>query len=151
MLKDQRGLGERVDCVLIYPPWTILYARAFLTNALPPLGVLSIASYLERNGFSVRVLDVHAERMSPDHLRSKLSTLRPRFVGICVLSSMLVSSHAIAKDVKRLVPDCTVVVGGVHAELFPEAMLRIPRLTLLSAGTAKSQCCRLFRVPLGKM
>jgi hypothetical protein len=65
--------GQRVDCVLIYPPWTILYARAFLTNALPPLGILSIASYLEHNGFSVSVLDVHAERMSPSRLRAEIA------------------------------------------------------------------------------
>ena len=134
MLVRPEKSDERVDCVLIYPPWTILYARAFLTNALPPLGILSIASYLESNGYSVRVIDVHAERMSPDDLRKKLAEMRPRYVGICVLSSMLVSSHAIARDAKRLVPDCTVVVGGVHAELFPEAMLQNSAIDLVVRG-----------------
>ena len=134
MHRENGGAAERVDCVLIYPPWTILYARAFLTNALPPLGILSIASYLEANGCSVRVLDVHAERMSPDDLRENLRRLRPRFVGICVLSSMLVASHAIARDVKRLLPDCTVVVGGVHPELFPEAMLQNSAIDLVVRG-----------------
>jgi radical SAM superfamily enzyme YgiQ (UPF0313 family) len=137
--------GQRVDCVLIYPPWTILYARAFLTNALPPLGILSIASYLEHNGLSVRVLDVHAERMSPDRLREEIARLRPRFVGICVLSSMLVSSHAIARDVKRLVPDCTVVVGGVHSELYPEAMLRNSAVDLVVRGDGEEPMLQIVK------
>lgn len=137
--------GERVDCVLIYPPWTILYARAFLTNALPPLGILSIASYLETNGYSVRVLDVHAERMSPNVLRKKLSEMQPKYVGICVLSSMLVASHAIARDVKRLVPDCTVVVGGVHAELFPEAMLQNSAIDVVVRGDGEEPFLEIVR------
>lgn len=142
----------RIDCLLIYPPWTILYARAFLTNALPPLGILSIASYLEHNGFSVRVLDVHAERMSPDDLRAAISRLRPRFVGICVLSSMLVSSHAIAKDVKRLVPDCTVIVGGVHSELYPEAMLRNSAIDLVVRGDGEEPMLQIVKgTPWGEI
>ncbi len=125
---------ERIDCVLIYPPWTVLQGRSFLTNCLPPLGILSIAAYLERSGLSVRVLDVHAERMGPDQLTAKLREYQPRFVGITVLSSMVVSAHSIAKQVKREVPDCVVVMGGVHAEAYPERMLQDSAVDLVVRG-----------------
>ena len=125
---------KRIDCVLIYPPWTVLQGRSFLTNCLPPLGILSIASYLESEGYIVKVLDVHAERIGPAELSSKLREYQPRFVGITVLSSMVVSSHAIAKQVKRDVPDCVVVVGGVHAEAYPERMLQNSAVDLVVRG-----------------
>jgi len=124
----------RVDCVLIYPPWTVLQGRAFLTNCLPPLGVLSIAAVLLEQGFSVKVLDVHAERMSPARLRELLREYRPRYVGISVLSSMVVSANMIAKLVKEEIPDCVVVMGNVHAEAYPERMLQNSAVDLVVRG-----------------
>jgi radical SAM superfamily enzyme YgiQ (UPF0313 family) len=133
-----RSRGEeasgRIDCVLIYPPWTILQGRTFLTNCLPPLGILSIAAYLLEQGFSVKVVDIHAERMSPQQFRQLIRAYRPRYAGITVLSSMVVSSHAIAKLVKREVPDCVVVMGGVHAEAYPERMLRDSAVDVVVRG-----------------
>lgn len=128
------GTEAPVDCVLIYPPWTILQGRTFLTNCLPPLGILSIAANLELHGFRVRVIDVHAERMSPAHLRALVRKYRPRYVGITVLSSMVVSAHSIAKLVKREVPDSIVVMGGVHAEAFPERLLQNSAVDLVVRG-----------------
>jgi anaerobic magnesium-protoporphyrin IX monomethyl ester cyclase len=124
----------RTDCVLVYPPWTILQGRTFLTNCLPPLGILSIAAYLLEQGFTVKVIDVHAERMTRERFRELVRAYRPRYVGITVLSSMVVSSHAIARLVKSEVPDCVVVMGGVHAEAFPERMLRSSAVDLVVRG-----------------
>jgi len=126
--------GKRVDCVLIYPPWTVLYGRAFLTNCLPPLGLLTIAACLEREGYSVRIIDVNAERIDSDELRERLQEYQPRYVGLTVLSSMVVSSHCIAKLVKEVVPDCTIALGGVHPELYPELMLRNSAVDLVIRG-----------------
>ena len=129
---------KRIDCVLIYPPWTVLQGRSFLTNCLPPLGILSIASYLESMNYTVRVLDVHAERMGPAELSAKLREYQPRFVGITVLSSMVVSANSIAKQVKREVPDCVVVMGGVHAEAHPERMLQNSGVDLVVRGDGEA-------------
>lgn len=126
--------SEREDCVLIYPPWTVVQGRSFLTNNLPPLGILSIAAYLEEQGFRVKVIDVHAERMGPDQLRKLLQKYNPRYVGLTVLSSMVVAANSIAKLVKQEIPDCVVVMGGVHAELYPELMLQNSAVDLVVRG-----------------
>jgi len=134
---------ERVDCVLVYPPWTVLEGRSFLTNCLPPLGILSIAGYLEREGFTVRVIDVNAERMGQDELRDRLREYNPRYVGITVLSSMVVSANSIAKIVKQEVPDSVVVMGGVHAELYPEQMLRNSAVDVVVRGDGERPMAEL--------
>ena len=59
---------SNVDVVLIYPPWPVLDDRAILQNSLPPLGLLSIASYMESLGHSVRVYDVHGEKIDEHEL-----------------------------------------------------------------------------------
>ena len=115
---------SNVDVVLIYPPWPVLDDRAILQNSLPPLGLLSIASYMESLGYSVRVYDVHGEKIDEHELFRRIEADQPRVIGISVLTNMAIPAHKIAKLCKMAAPDCTLVVGGVHAETMPERMLR---------------------------
>ena len=59
-----------IDLVLIYPPWPVLDDRAILQNSLPPLGILSIASYAMSEGYRVKVYDVHGEKLNEQEVRS---------------------------------------------------------------------------------
>jgi len=117
-------VNERIDLLLIYPPWAVSEERGnSIMNCLPPLGILSIASYVESRGHSVRVLDVHAEKLVDTEVAARLRAARPRIVGISVLTNMVVPAHYIARLCKEAVPDCVVICGGAHAEAMPEAML----------------------------
>jgi anaerobic magnesium-protoporphyrin IX monomethyl ester cyclase len=110
--------------LLVYPIWVSEGGRGRLQRMLPPLGILSIASYLESKGYDVHVVDLHAEQLRPEQFRDVLRALRPRFVGVTVLSSHFVPAHYVAAMCKQEVPDCKVFCGGVHAESCPEEMLR---------------------------
>src|SRR5262245_25643585 len=114
----------RLDLLLIYPPWAVAGERGnSLMNCLPPLGILSIAAYVESRGYRVGVLDVHAERLVDTEVVDRVRAANPRIVGISVLTNMVVPAHYIATLCKQTVPDCIVVCGGAHAEAMPEAML----------------------------
>ena len=124
----------RLDVVLIYPPWAVLSGRVTLQNSLPPLGILSIASYLESLKLSVAIYDIHGEVIDEMEVRRRLRNDRPRFVGISVLTSMATPSQKIAKICKEEVADCMVVVGGAHAEAVPERMLRNSAIDVIVRG-----------------
>src|SRR5262245_14135637 len=114
----------RLDLLLVYPPWAVSEERGnSLMNCLPPLGILSIAAFVESHGYSVAVLDVHAEKLVDHEVVARVRAARPRVVGISVLTNMVVPAHYIARLCKQTVPDCVVVCGGAHAEAMPEAML----------------------------
>lgn len=134
---------ERADVLLIYPIWVLGGGRGRLQRMLPPLGILSIASYLESKGFDVHVVDLHAEQLRPDDLREILRRLRPRFVGLTVLSSHFVPANYIFKICKEEVPDCQVFAGGVHAEAYPEQMLRNPFLDAVGRGDGEETMLEL--------
>lgn len=127
-------MSQRLDVLFIYPPWPVLDDRAILQNSLPPLGILSIAAYLEQLGRSVAVCDVHGEKLDDAELRVRLRLHRPRFVGMSVLTNMSIPAHKIARIVKDEVPDCVVVVGGVHAEAMPESMLKNSAIDAVCRG-----------------
>lgn len=136
---------ERADVLLVYPPWVVFTFRGKLKRMLPPLGILSIASCLEAEGFEVHVVDCHAREMGPDQFRSIVKRLRPRFVGISVLSPHLVPAHFIARICKEEVPDTVVIAGGVHAEAHPEEMLRNPSIDAVARGDGERLMAEVVR------
>jgi len=129
--KPQR---DRIDVLLVYPIWVKRGGRGTLQRMLPPLGILSIASYLEEHDFEVQIVDIHAEECTPKEFGDIVSNLRPRFVGITVLSTHFLPANLIAEIAKRNIPDTKVIVGGVHAEAEPEQMLRNPSIDAVCRG-----------------
>lgn len=125
---------DRADVLLVYPIWVTRGGRGTLQRMLPPLGILSIASYLEQFGLEVHLIDLHAEEIPPQKFREIVRALRPRFVGIEVLSAHFVPAHHVAQICREEVPDVKVAVGGVHAEAEPEQMLRNPCIEVVCRG-----------------
>jgi anaerobic magnesium-protoporphyrin IX monomethyl ester cyclase len=124
MLQGTPAPGERLDLLLIYPPWAVSEERGnSLMNCLPPLGILSIAAFVESHGYTVGVVDVHAEKLIDTEVVARVKAAQPRVVGISVLTNMAVPAHYIARLCKESVPDTIVMCGGAHAEAMPESML----------------------------
>jgi anaerobic magnesium-protoporphyrin IX monomethyl ester cyclase len=136
---------DRADVLLVYPIWVKRGGRGKLQRMLPPLGILSIAAYLEQHGYEVHVVDLHAEELSPARFRAIVRALRPRFVGVTVLSAHYVPAHHIARICKDEVPDCKVYVGGVHAEAAPEQMLQNPAVDAVCRGDGEETMLELVR------
>jgi len=125
---------RRADVLLVYPIWVTAAGRGKLQRMLPPLGILSIASYLETKGYEVHVVDLHAESLTPEEFREVVRSVNPRVVGITVLSSHFRAANFVAAICKEEIPDCRVYAGGVHAEAHPEEMLRNPNIDAVCRG-----------------
>ncbi len=120
---DRSARKPRVT--LVFPPWIARADnyRGLLQNTLPPLGILSIASYLEEHRYDVRVIDIQVEQLDGKGFVRRLREDPPDLVGITVLTTMAVSAHRAARLVKEHFPACRVICGGVHAEVLPQEML----------------------------
>ncbi|MBI5368579.1 MAG: cobalamin B12-binding domain-containing protein [Planctomycetes bacterium] len=124
------------DVLLINPPWLSKDGNIWhgIKAAMPPLGIMSIASYLEKQKIPVQLLDVHVLRLTADDLRAKFKELRPRVVGLTVMTATSIAANKIAKLAKEVLPDCTVVMGGVHAAAMPDECLRNQAVDLVVRG-----------------
>jgi len=138
-------MNKQIDVALIYPPWAVLDDRSILQNSLPPLGILSIASYLESNGFTVKVYDIHGEKLEDTDLRTRLKRDRPRFIGISVLTNMSIPAHRIAQICKEELPGSPVVIGGAHAEALPERMLRNSAIDFVVRGDGEETMLEIVK------
>ena len=123
-----------IDLLLITPPWACIGSRGILQHNLPPLGLLSIAAYVEQYGFSVQIMDVHAERLDDKAVAARVARLKPRFAGISVLTNTSYAAQYIARICKKAAPQCKVIAGGVHAEILPEEMLANSAIDAVGRG-----------------
>ena len=89
---------------------------------MPPLGLASIGSLLENNGFSVKVLDLELKVDDFDP-RVYISNLSPKVVGISGTSYSRFKSFSIASIVKEVSSEIFTVYGGPHATFTGEDTL----------------------------
>lgn len=136
---------SQVDLLLINPPWALPGTRGFLQNGLPALGILSIASYAEQQGFKVAVLDVHIERLDDRETQTRIAAMKPRVAGITVLTNTAIPAHRIARLCRAAAPGCTVVVGGVHAEALPQDMLRNSAIDAVVRGDGEEPMVEILQ------
>jgi anaerobic magnesium-protoporphyrin IX monomethyl ester cyclase len=93
----------------IYP----LLVKSRLTSS-PPMGILSIATYLEKHGFEAHVSDMLIKPIKQDEFASILEAMKPAVLGLSVYSITCLAAHALAKAAKKIIPDLKVVFGGQH-------------------------------------
>jgi anaerobic magnesium-protoporphyrin IX monomethyl ester cyclase len=114
-----------MDVLLINPGWMTKEGNIWkkISGSMPPLGLAYIASYLEKNGISVRIIDEQAEREPLSILLGAVTGV-PRFVGITATTMTASSAVSAAALCRAKFPDARIVLGGVHPTIMPEDMLK---------------------------
>ncbi len=89
----------------------------------PPLGLASIAAFIEREGHKPRIIDAATLEMTvEDTVREALST-SPDVVGISAVTPTVNAAYQIAGMIKEHDPDIPIVIGGPHASfMYREAL-----------------------------
>ena len=112
--------------VLLINPAPEHYTRA----RCAPLGVLSIGSYLQSKGHTVKILN---RAVVSTDIKAELDEFRPDFVGCSLLSVMAVKDCLmISKEAKKR--NITVVWGGPYVSASPEMVFQLGYIDFISLG-----------------
>ena len=84
-------------------------------NVMPPIGVMSIASFLEERGVDVAILDCYARPLPLPELLAEIERRSPDVVGFSCTTSSFLEGYGIAEALKERLPETRVVFGGAHA------------------------------------
>lgn len=95
-----------------------------LANIMPPLGLLSIAAWLERRGCVVHVLDCYARPDADSDLARLLRETRPAWLGLSCTTATFLDGVRLAAAAREILPGVRTVMGGVHASSQGAACLR---------------------------
>jgi len=91
-----------------------------------PLGVLYLASILEKEGHQVLVRDYYESAFdeTKDKMINLIKNYSPDIVGLSCVTMNRISCFKIAKIVKKINPHIKVIMGGVHTVTLYEQILK---------------------------
>ena len=144
------------DVVLIHPPSvydfrdrTIFYGP--ISDVIPsspvfemyPIGFLTIATYLRKRGYRVRIINLalmmmRSRRFRPERL---LRRLRPKLFAIDL--HWLPHAHGgpeVAALLKRLHPEIPILFGGISASYYHEELIRNSSIDFVLRGSVTEPC-----------
>ncbi len=102
-------------------------------SPVPPLGLMSIASLLEKEGFEVRIIDAFLLKLSEGELSKEIIEYNPEIVGITSDSINFMESLRVARIVKTI-SNAFVVMGGCHATIRANQVIKHPEIDIVVIG-----------------
>lgn len=113
--------------LLVNPPNTLAgvlgRAKSFVAS-FEPLGLLYIASVLEKEGVRVEVVDAYIRSLTLKGLEEVIAQRQLDVIGISCLTSNAALVYAWGKRLKEKFPSLKIVLGNLHASIFAEAFLQ---------------------------
>ncbi len=116
-----------------------------LANIMPPLGLASIASYLEREGVEVAIVDCYAHPDSQRVLRELLRELRPALIGFSCTTSSFLDGVRLASLAKSELPGIRSVFGGAHVSALKEQVFGWSEVDYVVVGEGEATLAELVR------
>ncbi len=106
-------------------------------NRMAPIGLLSIAAYLERKGHEVCIHDCLGPRAAAGTEANVNAILShtPDLVGVSATTSGFLDGYDLARNIKRSRPEIITVFGGVHISAMGAELLdQFPDIDFLCIG-----------------
>ena len=102
----------------------------------PPLGLLYVLSYLEKNttGHEIVFKDCVAERISHSELKEMYEDIRPDILAVTSFTVSLVDVVLTARACRESFPDCHICLGGHHPIAFPFEAAKLPEFDSIVVG-----------------
>ncbi|MDP2874640.1 MAG: radical SAM protein, partial [Holophaga sp.] len=93
-----------------------------MANIMPPLGLASMAAYLEQRAMRADIIDCYAIPDSDQAILNYLRSEKPAFIGFSCTTSSFLDGIRIAKLAREVLPDIQTVFGGPHVSALKEKL-----------------------------
>jgi anaerobic magnesium-protoporphyrin IX monomethyl ester cyclase len=114
---------KNIDVLLINP-----YDENALKNALgfiaPPLNLMYLASSLEKESYSVKIVDDDLLQMGYEKVSELAEKVNPQVVAVTSTTSTIKSALKYVELVKNILPNSLTVIGGPHTTFMPLETLK---------------------------
>jgi len=139
-------MNNKLDILLVVPhqPDTadILSSASGITA---PLGIGYIASFLEKNNFSVKILDNSIEKLKGTRFKAYIRRARPFCIGFSVCTSSYNNAIYLANLAKELDKGIIVLMGGVHPSALPHEVLKNESVDIVVKGEGEETTAEVLK------
>ncbi|MFH1202730.1 MAG: radical SAM protein [Candidatus Omnitrophota bacterium] len=96
-----------------------------VVNVIPALGLAYLGAVLKKQGYEVRIIDCSIG-ISEKELINTLIKDKPDVVGLTGTTVAFESMKNCAEDIKKHLPDTTIIIGGAHLSAMPIETMQFP-------------------------
>lgn len=132
---------------LIYPPFSLESAKGRKENygvaILPPLGMLTLAGEIEKQGYDVSFIDAEVELLSEDDILKQTIDLKPDVVGIYCTTSNFKYLIELSKKIKNILGSI-IFFGGPHVWHHWESVVNSGVVDYTVVGEGEETCIELL-------
>ena len=97
---------------------------ARIANIMPPIGLASLAAWLDQHGFKTTIVDCYAKPDSQSRIQQIIQDQHPAFLGLSCTTSSFLDGVKMAEWAKSLHPAIKTVMGGPHISALKANALR---------------------------
>jgi radical SAM superfamily enzyme YgiQ (UPF0313 family) len=115
--------------LLINPPFNI--AKANYDSSIS-VGLLSIATYLNRRGIKVEMVDGARQKNYQELIAEKIKNCG--YAGFSVMTTQIPDAMAISQLIREANPSCQIIWGGSHPTFFSKQIASHPLVDIVSYG-----------------
>jgi len=119
--------------LLINPPFNIKKTNYETSISV---GILSLASYLDKHGIEVRIIDCVRQENYLELIQQELPKID--LAGLSVMTMQVSSALKISKIIKDFDSQIPIVWGGVHSTLFPKETVKHPLVDMVVFGEGEA-------------
>jgi len=131
---------------LFIPPGGYVAERWSKGSSMPPLGILSIAAVLEKEGIEVEVVPADVLGLSWADIEERIRSYRPDIVGVTTSTENRFQSFELIRRARRARPEALTVMGGPHASMAAEdTLIHLPELDVVVRGEGEITTVDLCR------
>ncbi len=124
------GNNVKVHVTLVNPPYPSRSPGRFI-----PLGIGYLAAVLEKNGYTVDVIDCQAQEYTNKQLEDEFTKRQPNVIGVTSATLTYKPALEIVKMAKKTCPNCLTIMGGPHVTVLDEQVLNEqPELDIVVRG-----------------
>jgi anaerobic magnesium-protoporphyrin IX monomethyl ester cyclase len=137
-LKSKGRIMEKYNNILFVQLTTSKwYRRAenYRLTKIPPIGLLTISSYLRMNGVkNVQVIDFAFSQYSKESFENLLKTNKIEVVGLSIYSESYRHAIDMANFIKKVNPNIKIVAGGAFVTFIADELLQQPAFDFVVLG-----------------
>jgi len=128
------------DILLINPSSTTVQ------NNPIPFGLAYIAGFLEKNNFSVRILDLSIKSMTDEEILSNIEKTNPKKIGFSCMSVHVSFIKRITKKIKEKFDRIILIAGGTHITALPnESINELENVDLFVLGEGEKTILEIMK------
>lgn len=92
----------------------------------PNVGIAYLVPMLRRHGHDVVLIDLNNEAMTEEQVLAFIEKHRPDLVGFSVKTATMKSARGLAQQVKKVLPEVPIILGGPHTTLAWQQLVKEP-------------------------